>query len=387
MAKKGGIDYSKWDHIEISDDEDETHPNIDNASLFRWRHQARVEREAEEKREREALKHNIDESAKQRQVLQAAAAHAKTLNAPEDAAKKIDAALTEAQKQEEEFRRKEAELERMEREHPKWNVDNISKPGFNKTVVNKGAAATPASSSKSDEEEAQDLRSFIKKNEARIKKYAMYSKLDETHMYLGENLDLVCEDAANYLVIWCLELEMEGKHDLMKRVAHQTILMQYMLQLAKSLNNDPRANVNRFFNKFRVADQPYLDAFQDEWTSFVKRVQDRAKVKIAEAEAEQEAIERQSRLGPGGLDPFEVLETLPAPLREAFESRDMAKLHAALAAMPLEEAKYHVKRCEDSGLWVPSKNTEADEAGAAEDDGAGVEEEGSDEEHYEKVPE
>ncbi|PNJ14473.1 CDC37 isoform 5 [Pongo abelii] len=33
------VDYSVWDHIEVSDDEDETHPNIDTASLFRWRHQ------------------------------------------------------------------------------------------------------------------------------------------------------------------------------------------------------------------------------------------------------------------------------------------------------------------------------------------------------------
>lgn len=33
------IDYSVWDHIEVSDDEDETHPNIDTPSLFRWRHQ------------------------------------------------------------------------------------------------------------------------------------------------------------------------------------------------------------------------------------------------------------------------------------------------------------------------------------------------------------
>lgn len=35
------IDYSVWDHIEVSDDEDDTHPNIDTPSLFRWRHQVR----------------------------------------------------------------------------------------------------------------------------------------------------------------------------------------------------------------------------------------------------------------------------------------------------------------------------------------------------------
>ena len=30
------IDYSKWKAIEVSDDEDDTHPNIDTPSLFRF---------------------------------------------------------------------------------------------------------------------------------------------------------------------------------------------------------------------------------------------------------------------------------------------------------------------------------------------------------------
>ena len=41
------LDYRKWDHIEVSDDEDDTHPNIDTPSLFKWRHEARVKREEE----------------------------------------------------------------------------------------------------------------------------------------------------------------------------------------------------------------------------------------------------------------------------------------------------------------------------------------------------
>ena len=41
--------------MQISDDEDDTHPNIDTPSLFRWRHQARVERQAEMDREKSEL--------------------------------------------------------------------------------------------------------------------------------------------------------------------------------------------------------------------------------------------------------------------------------------------------------------------------------------------
>ena len=38
--------------FQVSDDEDDTHPNIDTPSLFKWRHEARVQRtqEFEEKK-------------------------------------------------------------------------------------------------------------------------------------------------------------------------------------------------------------------------------------------------------------------------------------------------------------------------------------------------
>lgn len=55
---------NEWEILKISDDEDETHPNIDTPSLFRWRHQARVERMAESEKEKEDMK-------KKRQSFQA----------------------------------------------------------------------------------------------------------------------------------------------------------------------------------------------------------------------------------------------------------------------------------------------------------------------------
>lgn len=44
-----------FNFVKVSDDEDDTHPNIDTPSLFRWRHQARVERMEEMARERKAM--------------------------------------------------------------------------------------------------------------------------------------------------------------------------------------------------------------------------------------------------------------------------------------------------------------------------------------------
>ena len=67
---------------------------------------------------------------------------------------------------------------------------------------------------------------------------------------------------------------------------------------------------------------------------------------------EYEEEERKKRLGPGGLDPLEVMETLPDSLRECFETKSIAKLHEVLASLTAEDASYHMQRCIDSGLWV-----------------------------------
>lgn len=60
------IDYSKWKDIEISDDEDDTHPNIDTPSLFKWRHEARVQRQQEFEEKRK--KAQEEKMAKERQL-------------------------------------------------------------------------------------------------------------------------------------------------------------------------------------------------------------------------------------------------------------------------------------------------------------------------------
>ena len=65
-----------------------------------------------------------------------------------------------------------------------------------------------------------------------------------------------------------------------------------------------------------------------------------------------ESVPREERLGPGGLDPLEVIQELPVAMQEAFESRDTDKLREVLLSMPPEDAERLMKRCVDSGLWV-----------------------------------
>jgi cell division cycle protein 37 len=104
------VDYSKWKNIEISDDEDETHPNIDTPSLFRWRHQARIERMEEMKRESEQLEKKKVEN--ERKLTEA-----KTkLGSAEKAG---DADLKELKKAIESLEKERAEITKKKEEHDK----------------------------------------------------------------------------------------------------------------------------------------------------------------------------------------------------------------------------------------------------------------------------
>ncbi|CAN0468664.1 unnamed protein product, partial [Discosporangium mesarthrocarpum] len=59
-------------------------------------------------------------------------------------------------------------------------------------------------------------------------------------------------------------------------------------------------------------------------------------------------------MGPGGLDPIDVFESLPSKMQEAFETHNTPLLKEALSEMTVAERRrvHHMKRCEASGLWV-----------------------------------
>ena len=139
----------------------------------------------------------------------------------------------------------------------------------------------------------------------------------------------------------------------MEFVAKQVVSMQYILELSKQLDVDPRGCVSAFFTRIEKADKEYRDAFEDELKAFKERIRERARKRIEQAMKEVEEEERQKRLGPGGLDPEEVFATLPESLQKCFESRDIPLLQETISKMDEAEARYHLKRCVDSGLWVP----------------------------------
>merc|ERR1712088_724383 len=257
--------------------------------------------------------------------------------------------LSEVEKSASEVAKKKQSVEEEIKKAPK-NVDTLSRDGFSKTIMN--TQPKPKAEDLTEEEREKKMKKFVKENESKIKEFGMLQKFDDSKRFLMDGMThLACDETANYLVIWCLDLEMEEKRDLMCHVAHQCICMQYLLELAKQLECDPRACISSFFTKIQVADEEYKAAFYSELDAFKQRIVKRAKEKIEEAMEE----ERQERLGPGGLDPADVFESLPESMKSCFESQDIAMLQQVIKELPEEEARYHMKRCVESGLWVPNR--------------------------------
>ncbi|XP_033615656.1 hsp90 co-chaperone Cdc37 isoform X1 [Fukomys damarensis] len=406
------VDYSVWDHIEVSDDEDETHPNIDTASLFRWRHQARVERMEQFQKEKEELDRGCRECKRKVAECQRKLKELEVAEGGKAELERLQAEAQQLRKEERSWEQKLEEMRKKEKSMP-WNVDTLSKDGFSKARASATSTlsvlppsrpplwmgwarrprppraprrpvalpqpTSPVALSQSmvntkpekAEEESEEVReqkhkTFVEKYEKQIKHFGMLRRWDDSQKYLSENVHLVCEETANYLVIWCIDLEVEEKCALMEQVAHQTIVMQFILELAKSLKVDPRACFRQFFTKIKTADRQYMEGFNDELEAFKERVRGRAKLRIEKAVKEYEEEERKKRLGPGGLDPVEVYESLPEELQKCFDVKDVQMLQDAVSKMDPADAKYHMQRCIDSGLWVPnSKASEPKQREAA----------------------
>merc|ERR1712018_781731 len=338
----------------ISDDEEDTHPNIDTWALFKWRHEARVQRMDEFEKKKKEAKEEKDRKDRELAEIKRKAQH-HLLDDP-DALKRI--------KDLEKDQSKAAEkLEAINKEErlQAWNVDTISKDGFSKSTINK---PMPRQKEELSEEEKENkMRKFVQDNKSDLKAFGWLSKMDDSKAFMLERPHLACEETANYLVIQCLNLEMEEKHSLMEQVAHQCICVQYLLELAKQLDVDPRSCISSFFTKIQLADPEYKQAFEDELVAFKDRIRRRAKEKIQEAIDEEEEEERKEleagksqRIAesPGGLDPIEVLESLPEDLRRCFEEQDTAMLQEVIRKLGEKDARYHMKRCVDSGLWKPA---------------------------------
>lgn len=330
-----GFDYSKWDKIDLSDDEETYHPNIDDNLMIRINREQRQRREAEEAKLRKKFTKAGDTAAI-------------------------------------------ADLDKKTKLH----VDNMCKDVENRTIVNHVEEDKIPSKNVEDFDD-KEYKGFIEKNEALLEEYchADWPEMRELMRIHGKTL--VHDHTHAWLLLTCLNKEMEGHHAQMKTYAKGAEVLSQLNELARTMNKPvlSRNVVGRYFDN--MVDNPKtMDTFQEGVDSFIKRVEERAVVKKKEmeqqaheeteaelaAEAEKsgeegatqekvlltEAMSHMSveeRVGAGGLDPMEVFESLPPALQKCFESGDIELLQQTAQQMKPEEFHYHFERCKRSGLW------------------------------------
>ena len=185
---------------------------------------------------------------------------------------------------------------------------------------------------------------------------------EESKEFLLKHGDILLQEhSSNYLLLASLEDEMNGYRDKMKRTAKQSQIVTNIAELAKGWNTHPGNAIVPFFS--RMQQREFLEGFMVGLDAFIQKIISRAVTKQMEIDQQQRTgvsnqgvdladIPKEERLGPGGLDPLEVIESLPVEMQDAFESRDIEQLKRVLLNMSQEDAEYHMKRCVDSGLWT-----------------------------------
>ena len=69
---------------------------------------------------------------------------------------------------------------------------------------------------------------------------------------------MLCGTLLLFIVVYVFFSSAPQKHALMERVAHQVIVMQYILELAKQLQTDPRSCVSGFFLRCGINKSTYI---------------------------------------------------------------------------------------------------------------------------------
>ena len=202
---------------------------------------------------------------------------------------------------------------------------------------------------------------FTEKYSDVVENFMALKTFDESKEFLLQHGEIILQEhASNYLLLASLEDEMNGYREKMKQTAKQSQIVTNIAELAKSWNTHPGNVILPFFS--RLQQREFLEGFLAGMETFVQKIISRAVTKKMEIDqtrrsgVEKEGVDiaqipKEERLGPGGLDPLEVIETLPMEMQEAFESRDVEKLKEVLLKMDPKDAEYHMKRCVDSGLW------------------------------------
>jgi len=289
------LDYSKWDNIWISSDDDEDcHPNIDK---FAWRRL--------KKRMRDEKGETVAEPV-----------------------------LTD-----------------------KWNSTSTN---------------TQKNQAEKDDENPEE---YLDEMKPLIEKYMKIKSQIKADGFLMANPRIVTTLTEGFLITKAVDLAVEDKTNPTIEVYARRCLQVHNINLSASTAKIAgQSSVPLFFKQLKNEKKKieYEAEFEKQLSEILGRIETRREERIEE-EAEEEAnkgqtIEteegtyEQAPCGPGGLDPTEVLQSLPEAIQQAFVTQDKEALVTEMQKLDPEEANEIIQKCVDSGLWNPATGGDEPEA-------------------------
>jgi cell division cycle protein 37 len=183
---------------------------------------------------------------------------------------------------------------------------------------------------------------FTKKHEDLLETYCNLTGMTALKAFLLTHGEILLQEhASSYLLLSCLEDEMNGEREKMKNTARNSQILTNMAELAKSLKRHPGNVIVPFFT--RVEEPEHEKAFLEGVQIFVDRIIKRAVEKRKEMDAEQETeteevdlssipkeevrmdkstqVPCQGGASPQGLSKQHTTNPLPNPRRFAAPSR------------------------------------------------------------------
>jgi len=229
--------------------------------------------------------------------------------------------------------------------------------------------------SKPEEISTESIEDFLKNHRSKLETYAFIPDDKVADQFLQDYKEIVSHSGEGFLITLAVEKSCEGEPASLNvpLIAKRCLTMHNILASAKEANIKIEKSIQMFFkrrNNDRVSEL-YATEFEKQHSELLTLIKKRTKERLAEAEEEakkpveltpEEVAEYKAPVGPGGLDPSEVLNSLPKEMQDAFLAKDTEKLKEAIKKLPEEEAEKYMADCVKSGLWVSSTDDNPEES-------------------------
>lgn len=230
---------------------------------------------------------------------------------------------------------------------------NTLKDKWNYTKVNKTEDTTEKDAG--IEFDKSDIH-WSADNKLLIDEYAETANKWTAYQLIKDNPRLASSVIEGIMITRSVDLacEISADHKRVETMVRNTLHIYNIVKSATAAKMRPDRSVPHFFS--RLENPKVRKEYDREFESQVHELKDRvATRRIARLKEEAERMEEEKApIGPGGLDPTDVLNSLPKDMQDAFQNQNIEKLQAAIKSLPTDQASYHLKRCVDSGLWVPN---------------------------------